>query len=252
VDEIANKADLFVVLGHISPQERMSILQKIPKVAVVVTGHRHIGMAKPDLVDGRIGVEAIAYGSELGRLELQVDVAHHTVASWNWRKIPVDARTVKPAPDVKKLVDKWEAKVSKIVDVPIGDSKREFAGMDLKRLMERAMADEMHADFGYMNSGGVRDRLPRGNLLARNVWNIMPFDNKMVTGKFKGSQLSAALTGGQPVDPERIYTVAMSDFSAGNPSEQKLLGITGLQFDTSSVLLRDLLITWIRKKSVLE
>jgi 2',3'-cyclic-nucleotide 2'-phosphodiesterase (5'-nucleotidase family) len=241
-----------VVLGHISPQERMAILQKIPKVAVVVTGHRHIGMPKPDLVDGRIGVEAIAYGSELGRLELQVDVARHTVASWNWKKIPVDARTVKPAPDVKKLVDKWEAKVSKIVDVPIGDSKREFAGLDLKRLMERAMADEMHADFGYMNSGGVRDRLPRGNLLARNVWNIMPFDNKMVSGKFKGSQLSAALTGGRPVDPERIYTVAMSDFSAGNPSEQKLLGITGLQFDTSSVLLRDLLITWIRKKSVLE
>jgi hypothetical protein len=44
----------------------------------------------------------------------------------------------------------------------------------------------------------------------------------------------------------------MSDFSAGNPSEQKLLGISGLQFETSSVLLRDLLITWIRKKSVLE
>ena len=252
VDEIGDRADLIVVLGHIEPAERLDILRKVPKVAVVVTGHRHRGMDKAEVVDGRVGVEAKAYGVELGRLDMRVDVAHRSVASWDWKKIPVDSRTVKGAPDVKKVIDKWEAKVSRIVDVPIGESKREIAGAELKLLMERAMADEMHADFSYMNQGGVRDRLPKGKLLARAVWNIMPFDNKMVLGKFKGSQLSSALTRGRTVDPGREYIVTMSDFSADNESERKLLGITDLQFETKTVLLRDLLINWIKKKGTLD
>lgn len=88
------------------------------------------------------------------------------------------------------MTDQWEAQVSRIVDVPIGEAKREMAGAELKLLIGRAMEDEMHADLSYMNQGGVRDRLPKGKLLTRAVRNIMPFDNKMVLGKFKGSQLS--------------------------------------------------------------
>jgi 2',3'-cyclic-nucleotide 2'-phosphodiesterase (5'-nucleotidase family) len=252
VNEIGDRADLIVVLGHILPEEMQALLHKVPKVAVVIKGHNHAGMEKPEVVDGRIGVEGRAYGVELGRLELQVDVAHKSVTSFEWKKIPVDAGTVKAAPDVKKMVAKWEAKVSKIVDVPIGESKREYAAADLKLLMERAMAEEMHADFSYMNRGGVRDRLPKGKILARAVWNIMPFDNKMVIGKFKGSQLSPAITRGRTVEPDREYIVTMSDFSAGNESERKLMGITELQFETKDVLLRDLLINWIKKKGILD
>ena len=94
--------------------------------------------------------------------------------------------------------------------------------------------------------------MPKGKLLARAVWNIMPFDNKMVVGKFKGSQLAPALTRGRTVEPGREYIVTMSDFSAGNESERKLLGITDLQFETKTVLLRDLLIAWIKKKGTLD
>jgi 5'-nucleotidase/UDP-sugar diphosphatase len=252
VDEIGDRADLIVLLAHIEPEERSEVLRKVPGVAVVVTGHSHRGLEKAEVVDGRVGVECKAYGVELGRLDLQVDTVHKSVASWEWKKIPVDAGTVKPDPVVKKMVDKWEAKVSKVVDVPIGESKREIAGPDLKRLMERAVAEEMHADFAYMNQGGVRDRLPAGKLLARSIWNIMPFDNKMVIGKVKGSQLSQALTRGRAVEPEREYIVTMSDFSAGNESERKLLGISGMKFDTKDLLLRDLLIDWIKKRGILD
>jgi hypothetical protein len=44
----------------------------------------------------------------------------------------------------------------------------------------------------------------------------------------------------------------MSDFSAGNESERKLLGITDLKFDTKDLLLRDLLIDWIKKRGILD
>jgi hypothetical protein len=60
------------------------------------------------------------------------------------------------------------------------------------------------------------------------------------------------LTRGRAVEPDREYSVTMSDFSAGNESERKLLGITDLKFDTKDLLLRDLLIDWIKKRGILD
>lgn len=83
VDELGDRADLIVVLGHIEPAERLAILRKVPKVAVVVTGHSDRGLAEAEVVDGRVGVESRAYGVELGPLDMQVDVARRSVASWD-------------------------------------------------------------------------------------------------------------------------------------------------------------------------
>ena len=47
-----------------------------------------------------------------------------------------------------------------------------------------------HADFAFTNRGGVRDILPKGELLARHVWNVMPFDNQVVTLEVPGDQLA--------------------------------------------------------------
>jgi len=103
-----------------------------------------------------------------------------------------------------------------------------------------------------MNAGGVRDRLPEGQLLARHVWNIMPFDNLVVTGRFKGSALPAVVTSGRTIDPDKGYTLAVSDFTAANMSASGQLGTTGLVFGKDGPLLRDVIIDWVRKQKVLE
>jgi 2',3'-cyclic-nucleotide 2'-phosphodiesterase (5'-nucleotidase family) len=114
------------------------------------------------------------------------------------------------------------------------------------------MREATGADFAFMNAGGVRDILPQGQLLARHVWNVMPFDNRVVTGRFKGRQLPPAVRGGAVVDPEREYTLAVSDFTATNPSAPGQLGTEALRFGTDGPLLRDVLLEWIRKQRVLE
>jgi 2',3'-cyclic-nucleotide 2'-phosphodiesterase (5'-nucleotidase family) len=135
-----------------------------------------------------------------------------------------------------------------VVDVPIGESKREFAGADLRTLIERAMAEQTGADFGLMNQGGVRAKLPQGPLLARHVWNVMPFDNKVVTGKFKGSELPPVVAQVHAVDPNREYTLSTIDFLVDTGG----MGTRGLSFSQTGPLLRDIMIDWIKKKQVIE
>jgi 2',3'-cyclic-nucleotide 2'-phosphodiesterase (5'-nucleotidase family) len=112
------------------------------------------------------------------------------------------------------------------------------------------MAEETGSDIGWVNPGNIRDVLPEGRILARNIWNILPFDNYIVIGKFKGSQLPPAVTRRYPVDPSREYTLATTDFTAANQGAPDQLRRTGLQFPKTGPLQRDAVIEWIKKKKV--
>jgi 2',3'-cyclic-nucleotide 2'-phosphodiesterase (5'-nucleotidase family) len=249
--ELKSQSDLVVVLSHITGEEERTLLRTATEVPVVVSGHLHDGMAQPIVQDGRILVRVKSYAEELGRLELKVDTATKSVASWQWKHILVDS-SVTPAPDVAAEVRRWEDEVRTRVDRPLAVSARAFTKPETKGLIERAMREETGADFSFMNLGGVRDVVPKGPLKERHIWDIMPFDNRLVFGKFKGRDLPSVVLGGRKVEPDATYTLAVSDFTAANQGTQENLRVTGLQFPGDAGLLRDALIDWFRKKKVIE
>jgi 2',3'-cyclic-nucleotide 2'-phosphodiesterase (5'-nucleotidase family) len=249
--EVREESDLIVVLGHLTREEEEAILRAVPEVAAVISGHPHDGLEVPREVDGRVAVRVKAYGVEIGRLDLEVDVARKTVLRSSWKRVPVHAESGRAAEDVAQAVEQWEGKVREIVDVPIGTSRREFSREELKPVIEQAMAEELGTDLAFWNLGGIRDTLPAGTILARQVWNILPFDNRFVIGTFQGSQLPASITAGRSLDPNREYTLAVSDFVAIN--QQAEMGAAGLEFpQPTNRVDRDLVIDWIRKRKVLE
>jgi 2',3'-cyclic-nucleotide 2'-phosphodiesterase (5'-nucleotidase family) len=179
-------------------------------------------------------------------------VAGKSVASWNWKKLAVDCQSAPGAADVAKEVKRWEGEVSHIVDQPLAVAAREFSRAEVKRLIEQAMREETGSDFAFMNAGGVRDILPEGQLLVRHVWNAMPFDNEVVVGKFKGRELPAVVTAGKTIDPNREYTLAVSDFTAANQHAAGQLGTSGLVFPASGPPMRDMIVDWVRRQAVLK
>jgi 5'-nucleotidase / UDP-sugar diphosphatase len=249
--EARDKSDLVVVLGHLNPSEEDAILREVPEVAVVVSGHSHSGIEAPAEVEGRVAVRVRAYGVEVGRLDLQVDSVRKAVVHSSWRRIAVNMASGSAAPDVERQVEWWEGKVRAIVDVPIGTSQRDFSREELKPLIEQAMIDELGTDLAFWNLGGIRDTLRQGTILARQIWNIIPFDNRFVIGRFRGSELPAAVISGKSIDPNREYTLAVSDFVATN--QQAEMSASGLRFPRRTNRVdRDVVIAWIRKKKVLD
>ena len=104
-------------------------------------------------VDGRVAVLVRAYGAQLGRLDLKVDVAAKKVRSAEWTKIPITSK-IAPAPDVAREVAEWESKVSKLVDIPIGESTMRLDARSpiLRKMIERAMAEQSGADIAWVNA----------------------------------------------------------------------------------------------------
>jgi len=250
--ELRDRTDVIVVLGHIHDASEVNeILKQVPDVSVVVAGHSHEGYPAMTNIDGRVAVLVPAYGVQLGRLDLKVDVGAKKVLSAEWTKIPIVA-SIPPAPDVAREVAKWESKVSKLVDVPIGEStaRLERNNPVLRKMIERAMAEQSGADIAWINPGNVRDTMPEGRILARTVWNILPFDNYILLGKFKGSELPPSITKRYPVEPDREYMVATTDFTVANQSDKDQLNASGLHFPQTGPLQRDAMIEWIKKKKV--
>ncbi len=250
--ELKDKSDLIVLLGHITGGEEQELLSKVPEIPVIVSGHIHSGMEKPLTLDGRVVVRVKSYAEELGRLDLKVDTGKKAPASWEWKHMVVDSTQLAPAEDVAAQVKHWEDEVTKQVDTPLAVSKRAIDKRETKLVIERAMREQTGSDFAFMNQGGVRDAIPQGQLLERHIWNIMPFDNRLVTGTFKGRDLPAVVLGDRKVDPDKEYTLVVSDFTAGNQQANENLRTSGLQFPNDVGLMRDVLLDWFRKKKVIE
>lgn len=250
--ELKSQSDIVVLLAHITGEEEQALLDSAPEIPVLVTGHIHRGIDQPLTKDGRILVRVKGYGEEIGRLDLQVDTEKKAPVSFTWKRITVDATKIQPAADVAAAVHHWEAEVTARVDQPLAVSKRAFTKPEVKKLIEQALRDETGADFAHMNLGGVRDTIPAGQLLVRNIWDIMPFDNEVVVGSFKGRDLPPVVVGDRKIDPDRTYTLAVSDYTAANQQTPENLRTTGLKFPQDVGLMRDLLIDWFRKKKVVE
>ena len=90
-------------------------------------------------------------------------------------------------------------------------------------------------------------------MLARAIWNILPFDNAVVIGKFKGSQLPPKVREGHTIDPDREYSLATPTSPPPIRHRQRQLGVSGLDFPkTAALMQRDMVIDWVKKKKILE
>lgn len=242
VREMKQRTDLVIVLGHLFDDEDELILRELPDVDVLVGGHDHGGRDVEMVIDGRIGVKLRPYGRELGRLEIEFDTAADRIVDYSWSRIPIHSHRYPPHAETEDLVRHWEAKVSEKVDVQIGFCDRSLGRADVQALVERAMLDSTGADIAYMNRSGVRDALGRGPVMARHVWNILPFDNNIMEATVLGRELPEEVTGSRRMQPERSYRFVTNDYVAG------LSRYRNIRFRPTGQVLRDLMLDWVRAR----
>lgn len=61
---------------------------------------------------------------------------------------------------------------------------------NLGRLIAFAQSDSVNADFGVMNSGGVRDSISEGDITYRDVLTVQPFGNTVVVATMTGAEVN--------------------------------------------------------------
>lgn len=242
-------ARLIIALTHIFPAEEAMLLREVPEVHLIVSGHDHGGM-REILRDGnRMVVRTRPFSTELGRVDLRFDVEAERITEIEWTRIPVNTKDFEPDPVVAREVAEWESKVSAMVDREIGESRTAYTRFEMRDLIERAVKETMETDFVFVNRGAVRAGLPVGKLHAREIWDALPFGNRIVMGRILGNRLPQSILRGATVDPNKSYTVATLDYVAAN---QREIETEGLEFPEPGPYIREMMIEWVEKRRIVE
>lgn len=132
-------------------------------------------------------------------------------------------------------------------------------------------------DIAIVNMGGMRCSWSKGPITRGNVFELMPFDNRLVVLTLKGADVIAlcesfAQYGGQgvagmrvkvrqnklkdvrvagkKVNPQALYTVATSDYLSGGTDHMEAL-TRYVDYWNSDLLIRDLYIDYVREQDTI-
>ena len=202
--ELKGKSDLIILLGHITPREELKFLSDATEIPVLVTGHAHNGILQPLMQDGRMLVRVKGYAEELGRLELKVDTEKKAPVGYTWKHIQIDSNSTPPDAEVAAAVKHWEDEVSARVDQPLAVSSRAFDKREVKGLIEQAMRTQTGADFAFMNLGGVRDSVPKGQIAGSQYLEHHAVRQPRGRRKVQGARSSRRCAGRQAGGTEPV------------------------------------------------
>jgi 5'-nucleotidase len=166
------------------------------RVEALFGGHTHQGVTA--VVDGIPVLQAYDNAKAFSKLELEVDekgkptghfVAH---APERVREVPAEASVQAVVAPALAEVDEMRAK--KIgVTLPAVFKRAYRAESPLGNLVADAIRVNTGADVGLTNGGGLRADLPPGELTYGQLFEALPFDNRLATLKVTAATLKELL-----------------------------------------------------------
>jgi 5'-nucleotidase len=175
--------------------ELVDIANKVDKeVDVIFGGHNHAYMNAT--VNGKLLVQSYSYGTAFSDVDLEIDPRTKDIVTKKAEIVTTFHDGIQPDPEIKKMIDKYEAKVAPIVNQKIGTAAKPLTAdqnasgeSDLGNLIADSMRDATKTDFAFMNPGGIRANLDQGEVTWGELFNIQPFNNDLVKMELTGKQI---------------------------------------------------------------
>ena len=324
IAKIRDQVDLIFVVGHMGipydPQpaydrryksnkskpnevrrwgyDAQELAHEVEGIDLFVGGHIHKGFADPwvDPVNHTLVVQGYAMGSNVGHLILKIDAETKTISGY-------ETPAIREGMMITLFEDEWipnrevSAKIlemQKIAEAGMKDVIGEAAvhlskaGVGPQNVIGNVVCEAMKeftdADFAFMNLGGIRADIGRGPITYRDVFDVMPFDNKIVMFEVDGNflkeiiemrvsgsrhglrvaginvvinkkresynRISKLLIGGEEWKADKIYKVVTTDFLLqGNAGLVLLTKIPEEKITRYEKDLRDAIVEYIKNNS---
>jgi len=200
--------------------------------------------------------------------------------SLSYKEYPINS-TIKPDTSLINLIQPYGVELNKTMGKVIGFANTSMYKKQPESILGNFMADciqkmgaqkfNQPVDIGFMNQGGIRAGLNKGNITVGNVYELMPFDNLIVIQELSGAvlekfiQLIAAdggwpisagssftikdkkavdiIINGKPIDLKTKYITSNTDYITNGGSNSAML--KGIPYTNKGYLLRDALIDYI-------
>jgi 5'-nucleotidase/UDP-sugar diphosphatase len=315
------KCDVVIAITHMGlyadnkAGSRM-IAANVSGIDLIVDGHSHTAIKAPVMEKAPNGkmvpiVQAYQWGLNVGKGVLTVSKDKKTVTFGDWAPTTInDAKAVKNAdgtttitpvgpqfeqnPIVYTTLMEYQYKVDQIMGSQIGVniSAQALNTGNAARKAETALGDlvadafkwsmrSMNPDFGFVCGGTIRTDLPAKDLILKDVYAILPFDNTMFVVTLKGTEVQGMfdyiatikqgngafpqvsdgvsftinydtkaceniLIGGKPIDPAKDYVIVTDSYHATGGDGYVVFKKASKAYD-ASVWMRDIFVDYLKQ-----
>jgi 5'-nucleotidase/UDP-sugar diphosphatase len=245
IGEVQKQADIVIVAAHIGALDAAQLARDIPGIDVIVAAHDHLPTQTARLEGRTTIVDAGAYTQYLGRLEIVVDRATRkmkdAVRGGVLTAIAANP-SVKPDPEIARLVDERRADAEKYTSRVVGRSTeplnniREetgFGNLITDAFVEYGRQQGWKTDVAFYNMAGVRASFPPGELRFGQLYEALPFSNTVVNVDLTGENLREVIDRAVCVTG-RLHmagVVVSYRFDGGTPSCVRSIIVGGAPLD---------------------
>jgi 2',3'-cyclic-nucleotide 2'-phosphodiesterase len=225
--------DPFEGSGDKATGEVVDLANKVDDaVDVIFAGHNHGGINTK--IDGKLIIEAFSYGTALSDVDLVIDRVTHDVTSAKGEIVNITREGVTPDAEIEKMVKDYQDQNASVMNAPVGKTDADItrattpAGESaLGNLIADGMRETMKTDFAFMNSGGIRNEMPAGNVTYGSMFSIQPFGNVLIKMTLTGAQMKELLNQQWTATGQKIGQVSGFTYSydMSKPVGQRIVEI---------------------------
>ncbi len=196
-------AHIIVVLSHMGLEDDMQ-LARTREIDAILGGHTHRLLKEPQIAGRTLITQAGSNFTHAGRLSLYYSRPAGRILSFSHALVPLYVDKYGQYDAVEKIIDNRLADVVSEMSRIIGQSEirmsRSLTGEAAQHgelAIGNFQADIMRAvagaDIAFQNTGGIRADIPKGDITVRDIWNLSPFGNSIITMNLSGMQLKELL-----------------------------------------------------------
>ncbi len=190
------RPDLVVLVDHTGLAPSVQLAQDIPEFDIVFSGHTHERVYEPIHVGRTIVVEPGSMGSFLGQLDVTLQEGRITAS--RFELVEIDATRFPEDQQVKELIQAAKAPFESRLREVVGETRNIVRRYDvLDATMDNLIADAVReataSEIAFTNGFRFSPPIPPGPITEADLWNMLPLDARLKTGRVTGKQLGEYL-----------------------------------------------------------
>lgn len=209
--------NIIIALSHLGFENDQELGKKVDGIDVIVSGHTdaYLSNSDPKAIgsypfpvnspsgDPVLIVSAYRWATVLGRLEVVFDKSG-VATQWRGEPIALD-KSVIPDPVIEKKLASYRAPLKKLLEERVAVADKSMAGGGSECIVSECelgnwISDVFYdygkkygAEIAFQNSGGIRSSVAKGDLYYQDIYEILPFANRLVVFDIYGKDIKETI-----------------------------------------------------------
>ncbi len=208
-----HRVDVVVLATHIGLPKAIGLAETIDGIDIILSADTHERTYEPIVRGDTWIVEAGAFGSFVGLLDLRID-EQGEIVDRAWRLIELRPELYPEDPEMKRSVDASLAPHRERMNRVIGHTdiwlaRYEVLNTSLDNVIADAIREETGADIGLSNGFRFAPPTAPGPITEADLWTWLPLRLELKTGQASGAQLhkywEKELENSLSKDPQKLF-----------------------------------------------